>query len=140
VHQRTEQPQHSREQAGSLNIAPEKMAKASTPGYQAFWTNKRAALQSVYQAQKDQTPDEDAQYRQLLKVLCEIEDTASFTPGTVGESPEWASIVDSAEENAATFCKALSGKPLFSALHGIYTVALGELKTLLKKSASGQRK
>jgi hypothetical protein len=69
----------------------------------------------------------------MLKVLCEIDDTASFTPVTVGESPEWASIVDSAEENAATFCKALSGKPFFSALHGIYTVALGELKISLKK-------
>jgi hypothetical protein len=116
------------------------MAKASTLGYQAFWANKRAALQAVYQAQKDQNPDGDAQYRQTLKVLCEIEDTASFTPGTVGESPEWASIVDSAEENAATFCKALSGKPLFSALHGTYTVALGQLKALFKKSIPGQRK
>jgi hypothetical protein len=65
---------------------------------------------------------------------------ASFTPSTVGESPEWASIVDSAEENTATFCKALSGKPLFSALHSIYTVTLGELKTMLKKSAPGQKK
>jgi hypothetical protein len=88
------------------------MAKASTPGYQAFWANKCAALQAKYQAQECQIPDGDVQYRQLFIVLCEIEDTASFTPGTVGESPEWASIVDSAEENAATFCKTLSGKPL----------------------------
>jgi hypothetical protein len=73
-------------------------------------------------------------------VLCEIEDTASFTPDTVGESPEWVSIVEAAEENAATFCKALSGKPLLSALHGIYSVTLGELKAMLKKSTAGQKK
>jgi hypothetical protein len=114
------------------------MAKAPTPGYQAFWSTKRAILQSDYHAVKGQIPDRDAQYRQLFKVLCTIEDTASFTPAKVGESPEWATIVEAAEENAATFCQALSGKPRFSALHGLYTVTLGELKALLKNSA-GQK-
>jgi hypothetical protein len=140
VHQGTEQPKHCREQAASLRIAPEKMAKAPTQGYQAFWVNKCAALQSEYHALKGQIPDGDAQYRQLFKVLCEIEDMTSFAPGTVGESPEWASIVDSPEENVATFCKALSGKPLFSAVHGIYTITLGELKAMLKKSTAGQKR
>jgi hypothetical protein len=114
------------------------MAKAPTPGYQAFWATKRAILQSDYHAVKGQIPDGDAQYRQLFKVLCTIEDTASCTPAKVGESPEWATIVEAAEENAATFCQALSGKSLFSALHGLYTVTLGELKALLKNSA-GQK-
>jgi hypothetical protein len=72
-------------------------------------------------------------------VLCDIEDTASFTPGKIGESPEWAATVEAAEENGTTFCKALSGKPLFSALHGIYTVTQGELNAMLKNCA-GQKK
>jgi hypothetical protein len=29
-------------------------------------------------------------------------------------------------------CKAINGKPLFSALYGMYTVILNELKTVLK--------
>jgi hypothetical protein len=64
------------------------MAKAPTPGYQAFWEKKCTALQSDYHAAKGQIPDGDAQYRQLLEVLCTIEDTASFTPAKIGESPE----------------------------------------------------
>jgi hypothetical protein len=71
-------------------------------------------------------------------VLCGIED--AFAPSTVGESPEWAAVVNSAEENTATFCKAINGKPLFCVLHGIYTVSLSKIKTTLKKTAPGQRK
>jgi hypothetical protein len=115
------------------------MGTAPTPGFQAFWANKCTALQAEYQALRGQIPDGGAQYKQLFKLLCDIEDTASFAPGKIGESPEWASTVEAAEKNAATFCKALSGKPLFSALHGIYTVTLGELKAMLKNSA-GQKK
>jgi DNA helicase IV len=84
---------------------------------------------------KKPDPRRGAQYRKLFKVLCDTENTASFTPGKIGEILEWAAVVETAEENAATFCTALSGKPLFSALHGIYTVTLGELKDLLKNSA-----
>jgi hypothetical protein len=48
----------------------------------------------------------------------------------VGESPEWTSIVNSAEENRENFCKGLDGKPLFSALGGMYTVTLNEFKAV----------
>jgi hypothetical protein len=38
------------------------------------------------------------------------------------------------------FCKILGGNPLFSALYGMYTVTLNELKVVLKVSAqAGQR-
>jgi hypothetical protein len=69
-------------------------------------------------------------------VLCSTEDLASCTPASVGESGEWAVIVSSAEDNRESYCKALSGKTLFSALYGTYTVTLNELKNVLK--ASGQ--
>jgi hypothetical protein len=36
------------------------------------------------------------------------------------------------EDNRESFCKALRGKPLFSALYGTYTVTLNELKSVLK--------
>jgi hypothetical protein len=43
--------------------------------------------------------------------------------------------VESAERNRANFCKILDRKPLFSALYGMYTVTLNELKAVLKVSA-----
>jgi hypothetical protein len=53
----------------------------------------------------------------------------------VGESTEWTSIVNGAEENGANFCKGLDGKPLFSALYDMYTITLNGLKVVLKMSA-----
>jgi hypothetical protein len=52
----------------------------------------------------------------------------------VGESPEWTSVVNSAE-NRVNFCKALDGRPLFNILYGIYAITLNELKAVLKVSA-----
>jgi hypothetical protein len=42
------------------------------------------------------------------------------------------------EENRTNFCKALSGKTLYSALYGTYTVSLNELKGLLKTSTNAK--
>jgi hypothetical protein len=53
----------------------------------------------------------------------------------VGESSQWTTIVNNAEENRAKLCKFIDGKPLFSAFHGIYTVKLKELKAVLKMNA-----
>jgi hypothetical protein len=65
-------------------------------------------------------------------VLCEIEDLDSYTPSSVGESKQWAATVSSAEVNRESYCKALRGKSLFSALYETYTVMLYELKKSLK--------
>jgi hypothetical protein len=79
--------------------------------------------------------------QQPYKVMCEIEDLDSFTPAPVVESGEWAAIVSSAEDNRESFCKALRGKPLFSAPYCTYTVTLNELKNVLKASSqAGQTK
>jgi hypothetical protein len=56
----------------------------------------------------------------VYKVLSDIEILAKCPPVKMGESSEWTSIVSSAEENRANFCKILGGKPLFGALYGIY--------------------
>jgi hypothetical protein len=83
-----------------------------------------------------QFPDADAQLKQLFKVLCEIEGVAGYTPASVCDSEQWSSIVNTAEDNIQIFCKALGGKNLYSALYCTYTVALPELKALLKESTS----
>jgi hypothetical protein len=55
-----------------------------------------------------------------------------------GENSERVTIVNS-KENRANFCKFLDGKPIFSALYGMYTVTLNELKAVLKVSAQAGR-
>jgi hypothetical protein len=52
----------------------------------------------------------------------------------LGGITEWISIV----ENGAKFSKGLGGKPLFSALYGMYTV-LNELRAVLKLSAYAEQ-
>lgn len=114
------------------------MAGVPVPGYQAFWAEKRAALQAEFKEIVQQYPEAETQYRRLFDILCSIEDVAGFTTTAIGESAEWAAIVSAADENRINYCKALSGKTLFSALYGNYTVTLNELKSLIKASTSGK--
>jgi hypothetical protein len=44
------------------------------PGYQDFWTDERASLQAEYKTLKGTYPEDDTQYRQIFKGLCNIED------------------------------------------------------------------
>jgi hypothetical protein len=111
------------------------MACVPVPVYQQFWADKRSSLQKENKDILRQYPDAASSVKQLFKVLCELEDLSSFTPLSVGQSEEWAAITSSAEENRENFCKVLRGKTLFSALYGIYTVTLNELKCLVKSSS-----
>jgi hypothetical protein len=87
-----------------------KMAAVPMPGYQAHWADKRQTLKLEYQQLVAQFPDADSQLKQVFKLLCNIEDVAGCTPASVGDSEEWSSIVNAAEENQMNFCKALLGK------------------------------
>jgi hypothetical protein len=114
------------------------MADIPVPGYQAFCTTARKSIKSEFQRLVGQHPDAEELLRQLYKILCNIEDVAGYTPASVGESEQWSSIVITVEENRVNFCKALSGKKLYSALYGTYTVTLNELKGLLKTSTTAK--
>jgi hypothetical protein len=72
--------------------------------------------------------------QQVCKVLGGTEYLARCTLAKVEESSVWTSIVNRTEGNRANSCRGLDGKPLFSALYGMYTVTLNELKTILKAS------
>jgi hypothetical protein len=109
------------------------MEDVPVPGFQKFWADKQSTLKSEYPALVNKYPDSDALIKQVYKVLRNIEDLAGYTPPVVGESSDWTSVVDSAE-NRANYCKVLSGKTLFSALYGTYTVTLNALKAILKAS------
>jgi hypothetical protein len=61
-----------------------------------------------------QYPKADAQLKQLLKLLGDIEDVARFIPASVRESAEWVAVVNAAEENGASYCIGLHGKSVVS--------------------------
>jgi hypothetical protein len=61
---------------------------------------------------------------------------AEYTDAAVEESAEWTAVFNDAGENRVSYCKAQSGKAIFSALYGTYTVTLSELRALLKASTS----
>jgi hypothetical protein len=79
-------------------------------------------LKSGYQTLVQQYPEAEAQLKQLLQVLSDIEDVARHIRASVGESSEWSAIVNAAEDNGASYYKGLHGKPNFSAVYGTYTV------------------
>jgi hypothetical protein len=74
--------------------------------------NKCSTLKSECQTLVQQFPNADTQLKQLLKLLGDIENVVGHTPVSVGKSVEWAAIVNAAEENGASYCKAVCGKPL----------------------------
>jgi hypothetical protein len=77
-----------------------------------------------------QYPEADAQLKQLLQVLGDIEDVARHIP---------AAIVNAAEESGPSYCKGIHGKPIFSALYDTYKVTLQELKAAIKaRTLAGQ--
>jgi hypothetical protein len=117
------------------------MADVTLPRYTKFWKDKRTTSRAEHQSLVAKYPDADAQLKELFKILCDIEVMAGHAPASVGESVEWTLIVNTAEDNRASYCKALNGKPLFSALYATYTVTLIELKAVLKASTlAGQDK
>jgi hypothetical protein len=71
-------------------------------------------MKSEYQTLVQQYPEADTQLKQLLKVLDDIEEVVRHIPASVGESTEWAAIVNAAEGNRTSYCKGFHGKPLFS--------------------------
>jgi hypothetical protein len=114
------------------------MAGVPVPVYQQFWVDKLASLEKVYQTKGKTHPEAVPSMQRLFKVLCDLEALAGCTPKAVGESEEWAAIIRAAEDNLETYSGVLEGKPLYSALYGNYTVALNELKSVLKSSSSAR--
>jgi hypothetical protein len=94
------------------------MADVTEPGFRKYWREKLSSLKSQYHDITNKYPEA---VQEVYKVLSDIEILAKCTPAKMGESSEWASIVSSAEENRANFCKILKGKPHFSTLRHIHT-------------------
>jgi hypothetical protein len=102
-----------------------KIVDVPVPVLRKYWTQKMESLNSQCHAITKKYP-----VQQVHKVLNEYETLAGCRPASVGGSPQWNTIVNSAEENRTNFCKGVNGEPLFSALYGMYAVTLNELKSL----------
>jgi hypothetical protein len=110
------------------------MAGVPVPAYQKFWVDKRASLKTAYKGLSATHPHAVPFMLKLFQVLCDIEDIDGLTPASVGESKEWAAIVNLAEGDHESYFAALCGTQLFSTLYGTYTVTLNELRSLVKVS------
>jgi arabinogalactan endo-1,4-beta-galactosidase len=110
------------------------VADVPTPEFQIYWTQELLSLKSECHAITNKYPKAASVVQQGRKILSDIEKPDRHQLKW-GKSSEWSSIVNSAEENRANICKNLDRKPLFSALYGMYTVTLNELKVVLKVSA-----
>jgi hypothetical protein len=76
------------------------MADVPEPGFRKYWRQKLSSLKSQYHY-----PEAASVVPQAYKVLSDIEILARYTPAKVGESSEWTTVVNSAEENIANFAK-----------------------------------
>jgi hypothetical protein len=101
-----------------------KMADVPVLGFQKFWTEKQATLKSDFPFSVSKFSDEDSLMKQVYKILGDNEDFAGHTTSMVEESSEWASVVKTAEENLAKYCKILGGRTPFAAVYCTYTVTL----------------
>jgi hypothetical protein len=113
-------------QEGLLSVSKFGRTKAGVPvpAHQKFWVDKRASLKTAFKDWSATHPDIVPVMHQLFQVLCDIEGITGLTPASVGESKEWAAILNLAEENHENYFQALRGKPQFSALYGTYTLTL----------------
>jgi hypothetical protein len=90
-----------------------KMVDGAVPGFRKYETQTLASLNSQCHAITSKYA-EAGTVVQVHKVLNDMEIIAGCTPAEVGESSEWTSVVNSAEENRADFCKSLDGKLLLA--------------------------
>jgi hypothetical protein len=94
-----------------------------------YWDSRNTGQKSQYHAITDKYTEAAGVVQQVHKVLREIQNLAGYTPDNVGESSEWASLLNSAEKNRTNYCKTLD------ASYGMYAIILKELKAVLKVNA-----
>jgi hypothetical protein len=95
------------------------MVDVREPGFLKYWRQEVSSLKSENHVIMNKYPEAASVVQRVHKVISDIEILAKFTPTRVGESSQWTTILKSAEENRAIFCKLLDGKLLFGALYGM---------------------
>jgi hypothetical protein len=111
------------------------MAGVPVSEFEKHWQHESQCLKEEYKDIMKLYPDAADTIGQVYKVLGDIVALADCTPVSIGESEAWSHIVKGTKVDGTEFCKVLSGKQLFSALYGMYSVALNDLKKVLQTSA-----
>jgi hypothetical protein len=95
------------------------MAVVPVPGFRENWTQKTEchAITNKYAEAASVVFCSATKYVKYSVTLRTLPDAHRLK---WGENSERTSIVKSVEENTANFCKVLAGKPLFSAIYGMY--------------------
>jgi hypothetical protein len=77
---------------------------SQNPGFWKYWRQALSSLKSESHVIKNKFPEAASIVQQVHKVISDIEILAKCTPARVGESSQWTTIVNNAE-NRAKFCK-----------------------------------
>jgi hypothetical protein len=104
------------------------MVGVTVSEFEKHWQHECQCLKEEYKDIIKLHPDAADTIGQVYKVLGDIVALAGCTPASIGESEAWSHIVKTTKVDMTEFCKVLSGKQLFSALYGMYSVALNDLK------------
>jgi hypothetical protein len=107
--------------------------------YEDYWKRELESLRTESKDLINESPEARDVIERVLNTLDDIVSLASCTPTTVGQSQEWAGIVSTAQEDKEKLCTILQGKGLFSALYGVYSLTLANLKTVLQNSVGRDR-
>jgi len=78
-------------------------------------------------------PQAKAAIGKVYEVMTDIARLAGCTPKEVGESKEWANIVNRTEAGRVKLFGTLEGETLLSALYGVYMLTFMDLKAVPKK-------
>jgi hypothetical protein len=125
---------HERGDSSSLLLI--NMAEVPTPGFQTLWSYQIESLRVEYRKTIEKHPDAGATMKKVHVVLTDIASLAGCTPKSVGESAAWKTIITKAAETKRNLHQVLEGNPLYSALHGVYSEVLADLKVVLQQRAS----
>jgi hypothetical protein len=112
------------------------MADLPTPGFQTLWSHQIESLRVEYRKTIVKHPDAGSVMEKVHLVLKDIASLAGCTPKSVGESEPWKNVITKAAETRRNLRQILQGKQLYSALHGVYSEVLADLKIVLQQSAS----
>jgi hypothetical protein len=80
-----------------------KMADVPEPEFWKYWRQELSSLKTESHAITNNYLEAASVVQQVHKVISGIEILAKCTPARVGESSEWTTIVNSAEESRAKF-------------------------------------
>jgi hypothetical protein len=112
------------------------MANAPTPEFQKFWTNQIECLKHECHEAIQKYPAAAGIMEQVHRVLVDSAHLAGRTPISVGQSPKWNKTVQNPTEASRSLHQLFVGKPLYSALQGVYAEVLIDLKGVLQESVA----